>query len=330
MRPARSDVLDDRAAEDNGREAQTPTAIPARGWKQTLLRVKDEVGRDNISVVAGGVAFYAFLAIFPAIGAAAMLWGVVADPAVVQQQLAAIRGVVPPAAFDILSGQLTEVSRGASSALTLGAAFSLLLAIWSSTKGVKALMTAMNIAYEETETRGLIKENLIALALTVGAIVMGLVAIAVIAVIPLLLQAVPLGEAAELAIRVLRWVGMLVLVMGALAVLYRWGPARRNARLRWITPGAVVATLLWLIGSLGFSFYVANFASYNETFGALGAVVILLMWFWLSAYVICLGAELNCELELQTRRDTTVGPERKMGERGAYAADNVADGSLRR
>lgn len=319
-----------RGDAEAGREAGAPRRIPARGWKETLLRVKDEIGRDQIGVVAGGVAFYAFLAIFPAIGAAAMIWGAVADPTVVRQQLDNLQGVMPPAAYEILSQQLTEVSRGSGAALTFGAAFSLLLAIWSSTKGVKALMAAMNIAYEEVEDRGFIKQNLIALGLTVGAILLGLVAIAAIAVVPPLLQALPLGSGVELAIRVLRWVGLLVLVMVGLAVLYRWGPARRAARLQWISPGAVVATVLWLVASLAFSFYVSNFASYNETFGALGAVVILLMWFWLSGYVVCLGAELNCELELQTRRDTTVGRERPMGRRGAFAADHVADENLRR
>lgn len=308
---------------DLGSEAGTPRRIPLRGWKATLLRVKNEVGRDQIGVVAGGVAFYAFLAIFPAIGAAAMIWGAFADPAVVQQQLEAIRGVIPPAAHEILSQQLTEVSKGPGAALTFGALFSLLIAIWSSTKGVKALMAAMNIAYGQTEDRGFLKLNLIALALTVGAIVMALVAIAAIAVVPPLLEALDLGGVADLSIRVARWLGLLVLVMIGLAVLYRWGPARRKARLQWITPGALVATLLWLIASLGFSFYVSNFGSYNETFGALGAVVILLLWFWMSGYVVCLGAELNSELELQTRRDTTVGPDRAMGRRGAFAADHV-------
>ncbi len=307
-----------------GREATRPTGVPLRGWKEILLRVKDEVGQDHISVVAGGVAFYAFLAIFPAIGAAAMIWGAVADPAVVQSQLEAWRGVVPPAVYEILSEQLTEVSAGAGSALTFGAAFSLLLAVWSSTKGVKALMAAMNIAYEEPEERGIVRQNLLALGLTLGAILLALVAIAAVAVLPPLLALVDLGLVTELAIGALRWLGLLVMMMVGLAVLYRYGPSRRGARLRWITPGAVLATLLWLAASYGFSLYVENFASYNETFGALGAVVILLMWFWLSGYVICLGAELNCELERQTRRDTTVGARRPLGERGARAADAVA------
>lgn len=316
--------------EEVGSSAARPAEIPARGWKQIVLRVISEVGRDNIGVISGGVAFYAFLAIFPAIAAAAMIWGAVADPALVQEQLAALRGVVPAAAYRILSDQLTEVSRGANAALTFGALFSLLLAIWSSMKGMDALMTAMNVAYDEEETRGFIKRNLVVLAFTVGAILVGLVSVAAIALVPPLLEVLSLGGFAEVAVRVLRWVGLVVLLMAALAVLYRWAPARRNARLRWITPGAIAATVLWLIGSLGFSIYVANFGSYNETFGALGAVVILLMWLWISAYVVCLGAELNCELELQTRRDTTVGAERPMGEREAFAADHAADENLER
>ncbi|MEX0760637.1 MAG: YihY/virulence factor BrkB family protein [Tistlia sp.] len=308
----------------SGRSADQPGKIPPRGWLQSIWRVKDEIGRDNIGIVAGGVSFYAFLAIFPALAAAGMIWGAVADPAVVREQLAAWRGVIPPAAYEILDDQLTQVSSSPANALSLGAAFSLLLALWSSTKGVKSLMAAMNIAYGETERRGWFKLNLVALALTVGAILMGLTAIAAVAVAPALLAFLDLGFAATLALAALRWGGMLVLVMVGLAVLYRWGPSRRDARLCWVTPGAVVATLLWLIASAGFSIYVANFANYNETFGALGAVVILLMWFWLTGYAICLGAELNCQLELQTARDTTVGPERPMGERGAYAADHVA------
>jgi membrane protein len=306
-----------------GRYASRPTEIPARGWKDVLLRVKDEIGKDNLSLVAGGVAFYLFLAIFPAIAATVMIYGAFADPHTVEQQIAGVRGFMPQEAWAILQEQLTKVAQTSGGALSFGAAFSILFALWSTTKGTNALMTAMNIAYEEQETRGFFKTNFTALALSAAIVLFVVFAIAVVVVAPAVLRILPLGPVADILVRVLRWVMMAVVVVGVLGLIYKFAPSRRRAKAPWVTPGAIAAAVLWLVGSVLFSLYVANFGSYNKTFGALGAVVALLMWFWLSAYVICLGAELNAELERQTARDSGVGRERPMGQREARVADEA-------
>jgi membrane protein len=306
-----------------GEEARHPWEIPKRGWKDVLLRVKDEIDRDNLSIVAAGVAFYALFAIFPAITAFVTLYGLFTDAAELERQLVPLRDLVPGDAFGILEQQMRAVISQATGSLSLGLLLSLTLAIWSSTKGTKSIFTALNIAYEERERRGFVSLNLWALGFTFGGIVFLIVALLVVAAVPATLAIIgSTGGILEIALLAFRWVVMAVLMMLALAVLYRYGPSRATARLQWVSPGAVAATVLWLVGSVAFSLYVRNFGSYDKTFGSLGAVVILLMWFYISAYVVCLGAELNAELERQTRRDSTTGPEKPIGTRGAYVADN--------
>jgi membrane protein len=310
-------------AGSRGEQAERPRDIPRRGWKEVLLRVKDEIDKDNLSIVAAGVAFYGLFAIFPAITAFVTLYGLVTDPAEVEQQLAPLRDVMPEDAFGILQQQMHSVVTQASGSLGLGLLLSLALAIWSSTKGTKAIFTALNIAYGEHEERGFFSLNLWSLTFTVGGIVFIIVALLVIAAVPAALAIVGSpGGVLEFVLLALRWVVMAVLMMLALALLYRYGPSRATARFQWVSPGAIAATVLWLVASVAFSLYVRHFGSYDKTFGSLGAVVILLMWFYISAYVVCLGAELNAELERQTRRDSTTGPEKPIGTRGAYVADN--------
>lgn len=305
-----------------GGDADAPLEIPPRGWKQVLLRVKDEIGNDNLSIVAAGVAFYALLALFPALTALVMVYGLLSDPGEVSAHLAPLRNLMPEGAFAILDGQLTAMASRGSVTVGIGLMFSLVLAIWSSAKGIKALFMAINIAYEEHESRGFIHLNLIALVFTAGAVVFVLAAVGLIAGLPAAAALIDVGGMIETAALWLRWPLIASMAIVALAVLYRWGPSRASAKFRWITPGAVIATILWLVGSLAFSFYVENFGSYNETYGSLGAVVILLMWLFVSAYCVCLGAELNAELEHQTRRDSTTGPVKPAGSRNAYVADN--------
>jgi membrane protein len=311
----------------HGEYADKPQSIPKRGWMQVLRRVQGEIGADNLSIVAAGVAFYALLAIFPALAALVMIWGVVADPAEVTAQLEPLQSLMPAGAFSILDDQLTSLAAREKATIGVGLLFSLALAIWSSAKGIKALFMALNIAYEEGEERGFFRLNLMALAFTAGAILFVIASIGLIAGLPAALAFIDVGGMFEKLALLLRWPIIAVLAMMALAILYRWGPSRAPAKFRWITPGAVVATLLWLGGSLAFSIYVENFGSYNETYGSLGAVVILLMWFFVSAYCVCLGAELNAELEHQTRRDSTTGPSRPAGARGAYVANHWAGSS---
>jgi membrane protein len=312
-----------RTAGARGEEAARPWDIPKRGWKDVLLRVKDEINRDNLSIVAAGVAFYALFAIFPAISALVTVYGLLTDPAELEQQLAPIRDVVPEDAFAILQEQTRAVVSKAAGSLSLGLIFSLALAVWSATKGTKSIFTALNIAYGEREKRGFISSNTWSLAFTLGGILFVVLSLLIIAAVPAALAIFgSAGGTVEFVLLALRWVVMAVLMMVALALLYRYGPSRATARIEWVSPGAIAATALWLLGSAAFSLYVSNFGSYDKTFGSLGAVVILLMWFYISAYVVCLGAELNAELERQTRRDSTTGPEKPIGERGAYVADN--------
>lgn len=313
----------------HGAQAGTPLAIPSKGWWQVLLRVKGEIGNDNISIVAAGVAFYTLLAVFPALAALVMVYGLMSDPAEVSAQLAPLRDVMPEAAFSIMDDQLTSLSQNGAAATRLGLLLTIALAIWSSSKGIKAIFTAINIAYEERESRGWIRLNLTALVFTAGAILFVVASIGLIAVLPTALAFIDTSGTLATAVLWLRWPLIMCIAIVALAVVYRWGPSRTPARFRWITPGAVVAILLWLAGSIGFSYYVENFASYNKTYGSLGAVVILLFWFYLTAYCICLGAELNAELEHQTRRDSTTGNDQPFGSRGAFVADHWAgDGRI--
>lgn len=306
-----------------GQQAERPQDIPRRGWKEVLWRVKDEIAKDNLSIVAAGVAFYALFAIFPAISAFVTIYGLVTDPAEVEQQLAPLRDLIPEDAFGILQQQLHSVVDQGGGALSLGLLFSLALAIWSATKGTTAIFTALNIAYEEQEKRGFLSFNLWSLAFTVGGLAFVTVALLIIAAIPAALAIFgSTGGLLETVLLTLRWALMAGLMVVALAVLYRYGPSRARARFQWISPGAIAATILWLVGSIAFSLYVRYFGSYDKTFASLGAVVILLMWFYISAYVVCLGAELNAELERQTHRDSTTGAEKPIGQRGAYVADN--------
>jgi membrane protein len=305
-----------------GREASSPGEIPPRGWLDVVRRVKREVGADNVGLVAAGVAFYLLLAIFPGIAALVAVFALVADPATISQQVEAFPSM-PPEAEAIVTGQLAQVSAQPDAKLGVGFAIALLLALWSASKASTALMNAMNIVYDEDERRGFFKFQLVALAFTLGAVLVGVLAIGAVAGVPAVLALVPLGPLARWVAAAVPWLVVAGVVLVLLAALYRYGPSRSRARWRWVSPGSGLTTVLWLIASAGFSIYVANFGNYNETYGSLGAVVVLLMWLWLSAYLVLLGAELNAEMEHQTRRDTTRGPDEPMGERGAYVADTV-------
>ena len=311
------------AYRSRGRAATRPTQIPTKGWRDILLRVKDEVSQDNVSIVSAGVAFYALLAIFPALAALVSIYGLWADPAQIQQQLATVDTILPNQAREILNNQLSKVAGQGYTALSLGVIGGVLLALWSATKGTKALMTALNIVNDEEEKRSFLKLNAVALSLTLGAILFAIIALALIVALPALLGNLGLQEYARLWVAGLRWPLLALAVIVALAVLYRYGPSRDEPRWRWVSWGAVAATVLWLIGSALFSFYVSHFGSYNETYGSLSAVIILLMWFYLTAFVVLLSAELNAEMEHQTVKDTTEGEPRPMGERAAYVADTV-------
>ncbi|MDA8166119.1 MAG: YihY/virulence factor BrkB family protein [Desulfobacteraceae bacterium] len=308
--------------DDRGRSAAKPRQIPATGWRDILLRVKDEYAEDNLSIIAAGVAFYAFMAIFPALAAMVSIYGLVADPGEIQQELSGVKAILPQEAYGIITHQLQTLT-SKSGTLGWGALIGILLALWSAASGMKALINALNIAYEEEESRGFIRLNLIALLLTLASVVFVLVALGLIAALPVLLDTLgmPAWLAAVLAWG--RWPLLLLLVILALGFIYRYAPDRNEPRWRWVTVGSATAAVLWLAGSGLFSFYVSHFGSYNRTYGSLAAIVILLLWFYLSSFAVLVGAELNAEMEHQTREDTTRGEGRPMGERGAKMADTL-------
>jgi membrane protein len=312
-----------RETRQPGERADKPSQIPAGGWKQVALRVKDRLGRDQISVVAGGVAFFALLALIPALASIMAIYGLAFSPEEAARQIQSFSGMLPQASQEVLSGQLQRLTRSSGGALGIGAIVGLLLSVYSASKGIKALIGALNVAYDEVEERGFFKLTFVVLSLTLGAVVLIVVALAAIGAVPVLLGSLGLPPAAAWALSAARWVLLLMIVMGALAMLYRVGPDRRHLRLSWASPGAIAATAFWLLASLGFSLYVSTFGSYAETYGSLAGIVLLLLWLYISAYVVLLGAEINVEAERQTRQDTTVGEDRPMGRREAHGADTL-------
>lgn len=316
---------DSAESSSHGREADRPRDIPKRGWRDIAFRVKDELGKDNVGLISAGVAFYGLLAIFPAIAAVISLWALLFDPQQIGQQIEAASGFLPEDAARIIQNQGSKATGEAGAGLSLAAIGGLLLAIYSSAKGVKALIMGLNIVYDEDETRGFIRRNILALLLTFVLILAMIVALAIVIVIPILLELIGLSPMADTLVSLARWPVLLVVAVFGLAVLYRYAPSRKEPRWQWVSPGALTATVLWMIASILFSVYVRNFGNYNETYGSLGAVVILLMWMWLSAYIVLLGAEINAETEHQTAEDSTKGAAKPMGERGAYVADTVGE-----
>ncbi len=278
-----------------------PADISATGWWATLKRVWSEIGADHVSLIAAGCAFYGLLAIFPGIVAAMAIAGLFFDPNTVVNQLQDLAALLPQEAAEIVIGQATEVAGSAEGGLGLAAVFGIAVALYSASKGVQSLMEGLNVAFEAEETRGLVALNVQKMLLTIGMVLGFLLIIAVAAGLPAVLRFLPLGAATETLITILRWPLMLMLLAIGLAVLYRFGPSRGEKRWRWITPGAALACLLWLLGSIAFAFYVRSFGGYNETFGALGGVIVLLMWLWLSAFIVLLGAEFDSEMERQAK-----------------------------
>jgi membrane protein len=306
-----------------GRDATAPTRIPRDGWLDIAMRVKDEISKDHVGLVAAGVAFYGLLAVFPAITALISITGLLYAPEELVAALEGVTAVVPEDVAMILLEQARNVAGAQGGGLTLGLILGLGLALWSASAGVGSLIEGVNLAYDETETRGFVKLKLLTLGLTVAMIVGIALAAGFAIVVPIALSFVAFAPAMELLVQVLAYVPLALIVTGGLAVLYRYAPDRDAATWRWLTPGTVLAAVVWLLASVAFTFYVGNFASYNETFGSIAGVVVLLMWMWISAYVILMGAELNSEIEAQTARDTTTGHREPIGHRGAVKADTV-------
>ena len=303
-----------------GGQAEKPTEIPAKGWLQVVKRGWAEAKADQVPLLGAGVAFFGFLALFPAVIALVTLYGLFADPATIAAQVESLTAL-PSDVRQLIVEQINNQSR---SALGWSAVLSIALALFSASGGVNNLMTAVNVAYDEDDDRSPIKKRLIAFALTLGAIVFIVIMLGLVAVVPALLQGL-FGDSPVLrfALSAARWVLLVVLVTAALAVLYRIAPDRDAPKMRWVSVGAGVATLLWLIASIGFSVYVSTFGNYAKTYGVFAGIIVLLFWLWITSYAVLLGAEINAEAEQQTAADTTRGPDEPLGQRNAVKADST-------
>ena len=308
-----------------GVTAEKPTDIPWRGWKQILKRAWAENKADNMPIISGGVAFFGFLSVFPTLIAMISIYGLVASPATVSKQVDNLAKNLPRSATDLISTQLKAITTNSGGALTVGLIISILAALWSASGGVSNLITAVNLAYDEVEARNFVKLKLTALGLTLGGIVIALVTFGLVAVVPAVISALPLGVVGTIVAQIATYLVLLAVFAGALAVLYRVAPDRDAPRFRWVSLGSVIVTVVWAIVSLAFTFYVNNFGSYNKTYGAIAGVIVLMLWLYLTCYLVLLGAEINSEAEHQTAVDTTEGEPRPMGSRDATMADSLPD-----
>ncbi|MBR0708744.1 YihY/virulence factor BrkB family protein [Bradyrhizobium liaoningense] len=306
-----------------GRHAKSPFAIPWAGWKDIFWRTYQRIDEDRLLATAGGVVFFGLLAIFPAVTALVSSYGLFADPSTISANLQTLATMLPEGSFQIVEEQVARVVSHGNT--TLGATFllGLLLAIWSANAGVKAIFDALNVAYEEREKRSFIELNMVSLAFTVGGIVALLLMVGAVVAFPLALNHLGMAPESKLIVALARWPLLFLILLVALAILYRFAPSRDSPRWQWLSLGAVTAAILWIAGSALLSLYLSEFANYNATYGSLGAAIGLMMWMWMSAIVIMFGAELNSEIERQTLRDTTTGRPKPLGTREAVSADTV-------
>lgn len=306
-----------------GADAEHPAQIPPRGWWQVARRGWRKASEHQVALLAAGVAFFGFLALFPALIAFTLVYGLFADPSQIAQQTQTLTESLPPEARALLVNQLQQLASAPTQALGWGLALSILVALWSASGGVGNLVTAINIAYEEPKKRGFVAEKLLALGLTVGAVVFMAAMVALIAGVPVVLGVADVQGPLRWLVEAVRWILIAVLVMLALALLYRLAPDRDAPKFRWVSVGAVLATLLWLLASVALSLYVTFFGNYAKTYGTLAGVVVLMLWLWITCFAILLGAHINAESEEQTARDTTQGPDQPRGQRGAVKADSL-------
>ncbi len=308
----------------SGAMADSPSEIPCPGWWAVIKRVARQFLEHRLMAEAAGVIFFVLLAIFPALAALVSLYGLFADPRTISDQLSSLAGVVPGGGMDIIKDQVSRVSANSNGKLGLGLVVGLLISFWSANQGMKALFDVLNIVYGEREKRSYIRLTLVTLGFTLASIGFILLAMGAVVVLPIALQFLGLAGQLDALVTLARWPLMLVVVSLFLSAIYRYGPSRERARWRWVSWGGGFAAIIWVLVSLAFSFYVSNFGSYNKTYGSLGAAIGFMTWIWISVIVVLLGAELNAELEHQTARDSTTGPERPLNYRGATKADTVA------
>jgi membrane protein len=315
-----------RAAEaGRGRGATKPVEIPWRGWSDVLWRTYEQVREDRILSIAAGVVFYALLALFPAVTALVSLYGLFAQSSTIQEHLAFLTTLMPAAAVTIIDEQIARVVSKGNTQLGINFFVGLGIALWSANAGMKALIDALNVVYEEEEKRGFFKLNLVALTFTVGAILSLLFAIGAVVALPLLLDSLGLGRLTNLLIEYGRWPILTLGLIWGLALLFRYGPSRREPKWKWVSVGSLIASVLWIIASALLSLYLGKYAHYDATYGTLGTAIGLMIWMWMTTIVILFGAELNSEMEHQTAVDTTEGRPKPLGARGATMADTVGE-----
>lgn len=314
----------DTAQPGRGRDARRPGHIPLIGWRDVLWRVIREIGQDKLPTVAGGVTFYALLAIFPAIAAFVSVYGLFADVATVREQLNEMSGVFPASVVQIVGDQMLRIAGQHEGKLTVALVISLLVSVWSANAGMKAMFEGLNVAYDEAETRPFFRQTALSYVCTFGALLFLASVAGLLVALPAAMEAAGLDLLLVVWIP-LRWLFVLALAALAFTLIYRIGPSRAKARWRWLTWGAVAASVMWLVGSLIFSWYVGSMSNLDATYGPLGAVIAFMMWVWFSVLTILIGAELNAEIEHQTAHDSTTGPPAPMGERGAAMADTVGE-----
>ncbi len=306
-----------------GRSADRPSEISSRGWKDILLRVYHGISEDRILLVAAGATFYIILSIFPGIAALISIYGLFADPATLAGQLDSLANIAPGGAIQVLHDQLTRLASQGGTALGIGFLVSLVISLWTANSGVSALFDSLNIVYGEKEKRGFFKYYLTTLTFTAGAVIFMLLATAVVIALPIALNFIPLPGGTNLLVKIATWPILFVPVGLALALLYRYGPSRNEPCWRWVSWGSGLATALWIAASVLFSWYVANFGSYNKTYGSLGAIIGFMTWIWISVVVVLLGAKFDAEMEHQAAGHTTVGQQKPLGARAARVADTI-------
>ena len=308
-----------------GHQASSPTEMPAPAWKDILKRTYKRTWDDNVALVSAGVAFYGFFALLSMLGLIVLFYGFIAEPRTVVEHFQALTAVLPKDVAVLIGDQLMTAVKSSEKAKGLGILLAFVVATYGGTNGAASVLTALNIAYEEKEKRSLLRFYLLAVLMTLGALVMALVAIAATAAIAYLQRLLPeAAPAAVIAGKILGYVVLALIAAFVASMLYRYGPSREDAQWKWISPGSVVASLAWCLLTVAFGFYVSHFTDYHASYGSLGAVVALLTWMYLSAYAFVFGAELNSEIEHQTAKDSTTGSPEPLGDRGAWAADNVA------
>lgn len=314
------------ASSDLPRYAPSPWHYGAGVWLVASKQVASNFIDHRLSLTAAGVAFFGFLSLFPAIAAFVIIYGLIADPGELRAHVQSLASVLPGQVVSVFSDRLENVvSSGNTSGLSTGAVISIAITFWSGSRGVAALVDMIGVAYRQVDTRSYLRSSILSLILTVGMLLMLLVTLTLVAVVPVILEYIPLPPLAADLLALTRWPIVLTLFCSSLCILYKLAPDRDDARFVWLLPGSLLATVLWGIMSVGFSYYVENFGSYDATFGALSAIIVLLLWLYYSVLIVALGAELNAELELTTKVDSTTGPSRPRGKRGAYVADNVKD-----